>query len=221
MSNDAELDYPFASVLDLAPTIIKANPTWTDMWTAFASVLAANVEAPIEQLDHIRYILEDTDPRLAQETARLLGFDLSQDVLNLNSDNFTRIVTQLPMYPDQNGTELFVKFIDLALNAQTRVTNQYTKDYVNFYDEPQGELVMDGGKWFKTTHVTLELAIKNFNTLTLSPGQTLLGKTRELFFIFAPIHLVISKYVFIVELESFGFGLGAEIGITEMTAILN
>jgi len=215
-----QIENPFADAIDLAPTVIKANQTWVDMLEAFASMMDSNVESPISQLERIRSIHENADPRVLFETARILGFDLSQDVLNLNSENFIRLVSQLPLYPDQNGTEVFIKFMDLALNAQTRLYNQYTRDYVNFYDSPAGALIVDGGPWFKTTHVRLDLDIRNVEQLTLASGQSLLEKTRELFFIFAPIHLVIEKYAFVVELEPIDFGLGAVVGLVEMTVTL-
>jgi hypothetical protein len=191
------------------------------MWTAFASVMSTNVEDPIMQLEAIRSIVENSEPKIASETARMLGFDMSQDVMDLNADNFTRIVTQLALYPDKNGTDLFVKFIDLALNAVTKVTNLYTRDYVNFYDTQQGALVIDGGHWFKTTHVDLELYIRNIASLTLAPNQTLLAKTKELFFIFAPISFVINRFLFVVELDPVDVGLGAVEGPAEMTITLS
>lgn len=215
-----------ASVLDLATGEIETNPTWVDLWGAFASVMDSNVENPIVQLENLRYVSLETEASVLADTARLLGFDVSQDVLNLNAENLTKIVSQLPMYPDQNGNENFVNFIDLALNAKTRVTYLYTKDYVNFYDTPGGLLVIDGGSWFKTTHITLFVALQSLNTLALSFGQTLFGRTVELFSNFAPVHLVVRNFVFDIEffdqdwLGNQAFGIGTAIGDTDIEIVL-
>jgi len=98
------LDKPSADLIDLAVPIIKTNPTWEDMLEVFAGVMETNVDAPIEQLERIRFISSKTDDEVLSATARLLGFDFTQDVLNLNADNLTKVVTQLSLYPDQNGT---------------------------------------------------------------------------------------------------------------------
>lgn len=209
------LDRPAASTLDLAPAPILDNPTWIDMLDVFAQVMDANVEDPIAQLEKIRFIGESSDDNILKYTARLLGFDLTQDVLNLNVDNLTKIATQLSMYPDSNGTELFVKFIDLVLNAVTEVNYLYTKDYVNFYPKKKGLLVSEGGKWFKTTHIELGVALLSLETLTLNPGTTLLSRVHELFYEFSPAALVIERTnfnVIIPDAEWLGgkaFGIGA------------
>src|SRR5438094_7674253 len=126
------LDKPNADLVDLAVPIIKGNTTWEDMLDVFNTVMSTNVDSPIEQLERIRFISAATDDQVLATTARLLGFDFTQDVLNLNADNLTKVVTQLSMYPDQNGTEYFTKFIDLVLNANTDVVYLYTEDYLNF-----------------------------------------------------------------------------------------
>ena len=209
------LDKPRADVVDLAPMPILENTTWTDMLDVFAQVMDTNVENPISQLEKIRFIGEGNDDNILRYTARLLGFDLTQDVLNLNADNLTKIATQLSLYPDSNGTDMFVKFLDLVLNSVTEVDYLYTKDYVNFYVKRKGNLVQDGGVWFKTTHIELALTLLNLDTLSLSPGTSLLQRVHELFYTFAPVSLVIERTNFIVIIpdeEWLGgkaFGLGA------------
>lgn len=195
------LDNPTSNVLDLASTVIQENPTWMDMLDVFSEVLATNVEDPIEQLEKIRFIGENADDNILRYTARLLGFDLSQDVLNLNANNLTKIATQLSMYPDSNGTELFVKFIGLVLNALIEVSYLYTRDYVNFHKQPQGTMIEDGGVWFKTTHIDLVAALLSLETLQLSPGITLVERVKELFYEFAPAPLVIEQLDFAVVIS--------------------
>lgn len=185
-----------ASLLDLLPQRLATKPTWVDMMEVFQRVMDVNVEGPIAALEVLRHITPDTDTGVLNSTARLLGFDLTQDVLNLSSDNLSKLVSQLSLYPDQNGTELFVKFIDLLLNALTEIDYLWTKDYVNFYKVPKGPLVKDGGVWFKVTHIDLTMALFGKESLVLAPGQTLFGRTKDLFYTFAPAALVIERFDF-------------------------
>lgn len=220
------LDKPQADLADLAVPIIKSNTTWDDMLQVFDTVMSTNVDSPIEQLERIRFISASTDDQVLATTARLLGFDFTQDVLNLNADNLTKVVTQLSLYPDQNGTQYFTKFIDLVLNATTEVVHLYTKDYLNFYEKPKGELVINGGEWFKTTHISLSINLFNLETLSLTAGKTLFDRVKELFYNFAPAALVIDRTDFseiITDEDWLGgnaFGLGVSLGYDEVSVVI-
>jgi hypothetical protein len=195
------LQAPKAGSLDLSVQLVKDSPTWTDMLTAFDGMMAANVDAPIEQLDIIRYLDSSTDPEIVQRTVRMLGFDASQDVMSMSSSTLTRLVTQLPLYPDYNSTLLFENFIDLLLNAITSIEYLYTKDYVNFYPYSKGSLVMDGGAWFKTTHINLSVDLLQPETLdTTSPGSLpIFKRVLAVFYTFCPIALVLEHFYFTIK----------------------
>jgi hypothetical protein len=130
------------------------------------------------------------------------------------------------MYPDQNGTEYFTKFIDLVLNANTEIVSLYTEDYMNFYEKPGGKLVIDGGTWFKTTHISLSINLFNLETLTISAGRTLFDRVKDLFYTFAPAALVIDRVDFseiITDEDWLGgsaFGIGVALGYDEVTVVI-
>lgn len=216
-----------ATMLDLLPDIIRDKPTWKDMFDVFSRVMDTNVDGPIFQLERIRTVDKDSDVGILNSTARLLGFDLTQDVLNLSADNLTKVVSQLSLYPDQNGTILFTKFIDLILNALTEVQYLWTQDYVNFYPTPGGTLVADGGTWFKITHINLSMALLSLDTLVLSPGQSLYQRVKELFYTFAPVALVIERLDFVILFEDkewlggSAFGVGTYFGHTNARVIID
>ncbi len=224
---------PTASAEDLLVQILKDNQVWADLTEAFNAVVALNVDDQITQLERIRFIMQDTDQSILQATARMLGFDASQDVLNMNSDSLTRLVSQLPRYPDQNSTQYFTNFIDVLLNSSIKVDYLYSKDYVNFLTVPQGPLITDatlsdgltpsgamgagggsggagGGsgpaQWFKTTHINLNIALLNLQTLVLRPNQTLLARTKELFYSYSPIPLVIERITFALSMGELTIG---------------
>lgn len=200
MVND-QLTKLSADIHDLLVQTLGTNQVWVDMADVFGQVLLQNVEDPIAQLETLRNISQKSDPELLNLTARLLGFDVSQDILNLNADNLTKVVSQLSHYQDQNGTEIFNNFIDLVLNSRTEIVALFTKDYVNFLTKvPSGErLLIDGGTWFKTTHVEFRTTLPSSTALNLRPGQTLLNRIQEIFYNFAPIALVIDRTSILVE----------------------
>ena len=220
-TSTALLEHPRASTVDLLVEMLKNNQVWADLAEAFNAVIDLNVDDLIRELERIRFITQDSDQELLKTTARMLGFDASQDVMNLNSDNLTRLVSQLPLYPDQNSTKYFSNFIDVLLNSSISVDYLYTEDYVNFYDEPTGPLITEGGSWFKTTHIGLTIALLSLSTLLLRPGQTLLGRAKELFYEYAPIPLVVERITFAVVLEEVTFGVAATLAGGDAYIILD
>lgn len=208
-----------ASIQDLLTNILRENPTWRDLASAIQQVFAANVEDPIDQLAKLRWVRRETDPSVLEQSARMLGFDLTQDVLSLNAQNLTKIVTQLPHYPDHNSTRYFVNFIDMLLNATTDVRYLYTQDYTNFVETPGGPLVIDGGDWFLTTHIELNLGLLNLDSLLLADGESLFTRIKDLFHTFSPVALVIERFYFVIVIPDQdwvggkAFGVGADFAL--------
>lgn len=199
---------------ELLVDLLNNNPTWYDLISAMDQVFATNIDDPINQLENLRDLTPTTPDLTLQKTARMLGFDLSSDVLNFSTSSLTKIVTQLALYPDQNGTELFNKFIDLLLNAYTEVTYLYTQDYEFFYDHPYGALVTEGGLWYKTTHIELSISLlitnEILNNVKLGTNHTFYQRLMELFYNFAPIALVIER-MFFLNTERATIGVAAKI----------
>ncbi len=218
-------DIQRASIKDLFSNVLRENKTWRDLAQAVDYVFSTNIEDPIDQLAKLRWIRRESDPSVLENSARLLGFDLTQDVLSLNAENLTKIVTQLPHYPDHNSTQYFTNFIDMLLNAMTDVRYLYTKDYVNFVEKPTGPLIIDGGDWFETTHIELNLGLLHFDSLLLSDGESLYSRVRELFHSFSPVALVIERFYFVIVIpdkewvggKAFGIGAKYSAGYAEIT----
>lgn len=221
MATNDLLDKPYADLVDMTVPIVKLTPTWDDMLEVFNRVMESNVDDPIEQMERIRFISEDSEDAMLASTARLLGFDLSADVLSMNGDNLIKLVTQLPLYADQNGTDLFVKFIDLIFNAQTLVQNLYTQDYVNFLDAPKGPLIIDKGAWFKTTHIDLSIQLFHPEAIVLNEGVKLIDRVRELFFQLAPVALVVYRTSFIEEMDDLVLGIDTYMPYAEATVVID
>lgn len=201
-----EVQIQEASLIELLTTKLRDLQVWSDWAEAFADMMAVNVEGPIKQFEELRFLPPDAEPAILADLCRMLGFDLSQDILNMSVDQFMQIATQLGMYPDINGTEGFTDFLGLMINGYASIVNLYTKDYVNFEETP-GPLITEGGSWFKTTHIGLNIGFSTLDGLVLKQGEKLSAKLRSIFYAQAPITLVIEQYNFTidVEVEPLGF----------------
>ena len=179
--------------------VLAQEQTWADLIEAMNEVFELNIEEPISQILKVRALDQNSDKDLVFNTCRMLGFDLTQDVLALSSDTLGRIANQLPHYQAYKGSPDFYRFIDLLLHSDSTIVYLYTKDYVNFYDEPQGALIDEGGVWFKTTHIDLTMALVGLRNIILNSGQSIYSRVQEIFWNFAPISLVIKKFSLSVQ----------------------
>ena len=202
-----------ASLRDLLSNSLVENPTWMQLAESISAVFESNIEDPIDQLAKLRWIRRETDPSVLEQSARLLGFDLTNDVLALNAENLTKIVTQLPHYPDHKVTPYFPNFIDMLLNAITDVRYLYTEDYINFVEKPGGPLIIDGGNWFLTTHIELNIGLLYREALLLPSGTSLFTRVKELFHNFAPVALVIERFFFVIPITDDDWVGGKALGI--------
>jgi hypothetical protein len=210
-----DIEIPRASITDISTSMLTDRQAWADMTDVFNTVMEANVDGPIQQLEYIRFLPPDADPKILAEVCRLLGFDLSQDLLNMSLDKFTQLASQLGKYPDTNGTEEFTKFISLMTNGNCSVEYLWTQDYINFYPEPRGALLIHGGSWFKTTHVDLNMGFSTLAGLQLQPGQTLGQKIVEIFYQQAPATLVIERQTFTVSMQCQDIGFNVQVADVE------
>lgn len=185
----------------LTPYIRERGDAWQILVRAFEKLNFHNVEKPIEDLELLRFLNEGTDKHILIETCRLLGFDLTRDVLELRASTFTSIVNQLPLYNDYNGRDEFVKFISLIIGSETSVVNLWTQDYKIFLPSPQGLLLIDGGSWYRTTHIDLIVKRDNLLHIFLQQGKTLLDRIKDIFYKQAPITLVIHRIVLYTDLN--------------------
>jgi hypothetical protein len=197
-----------ASFNDLLIPELKTSDKWQDFADAVSHVFSINVDNPVEQIENLRFLLPTQGNEELQKTARLLGFDLTQDVLELSTSNMSKLVTQLALYYDKSGTDLFTKFIDLVLNAETEITHLYTDDYVNFVRQPLGPLITQGGTWYKTTHVELAVGLLSSYPILLY-GESLSSRIKNLFYANSPISLVIGKFWFVVSVPPVLIGSGS------------
>ena len=213
------IDIAEATIHDITTSRLTDHQVWEDLVVVFDEIIQANVDDPIRQLEVLRLLPPDADGKILADVCRMLGFDLSQDVLNMSVDKFTKLASQIGMYPDTNGTEDFPKFVSLLTNGTCTVDYLWTCDYVNFYkDLPVGAVLLDSsgnGRWFKSTHVDLNMGFSTLSGLQLKENQTLGQKIVDIFYQQAPATLVIERQTFTVDIAIEDVAFGAQVLDTE------
>lgn len=193
-----------ASILDLAPDILTDIPLWNDFFTAVGQVFTDTINSPLDQLSSIRKVEASIDPAVARATARLLGFNVAQDIMVMSSNNLTKLVTQLPLYSLHSSTEKFVNFISLLIDGNVAVTYLWTTDYVNFSSvtPKEQDQVVHGGRWFKTMTIDVNVSLRSPELALKYPGRPLFNRVLSAFYQFCPAQLVIRNLDFGQDLEA-------------------
>lgn len=143
---------------DLLTELLKADSLWVDLYSIIHEYTEENVTKFIRALEKIRVIDKDSDPSIVDMSIRQIGFDIHQDILEINGGNIRKMFYQLSKFYLINGNPTFPKFIEFLLGRQFEVQNLYTSNYVDFSAVPNGPLITEGGTWFSTSHVNLIVA---------------------------------------------------------------
>lgn len=202
---------PKGEVPDLLTPFLRRREVWNTLAEAMEEVFSKNIEYPIEQLEHIRFLREGTDENILIESCRMLGFDLTQDVMNISVNRFTALVNQLPKYNDYNGRQEWINFFGFLLGSPASCQYLWTEDYAEFFPKAKGRLMVEGGSWYKTTHINLRIKRDNLEGVYLEQGQDLLDKVEELFHGQAPATLVLRRVTFYTQVGT-EILIGAKVG---------
>ncbi|UAW96602.1 hypothetical protein pEaSNUABM22_00114 [Erwinia phage pEa_SNUABM_22] len=136
---------------------IESNPAWAEL---FEMLDAHNDEqnlTVIQQLLDLRRITADTNDELAEAAIRQLGINITRDLMQYRLPSLKRVIDCLPDWQQVSGTTQWPKFVGMLLGGQFDSTRLYTADYQTFVPTPLGTLIQDGGTWYKTNKVNLEV----------------------------------------------------------------
>ncbi|QQO90252.1 Ig-like virion protein [Erwinia phage pEa_SNUABM_5] len=136
---------------------LQDNPAWEELFETMGEANDALNLATIQQLLDVRKITSSSPVELAEESLRLLGINISRDMMTYRIDTYRRIFDTLPDYNLVSGTSSWPKFVSMLLGGQFESQRLYTADYQTFLPKPLGALVQDGGQWYRTTHVDLDV----------------------------------------------------------------
>lgn len=184
----------------LQPEIFFSQPWFADFTEAYADVLNDRIRYPIAQLEKIRLIDSDTDPYVVLQTLKQIGFDLPSDFIRHNLRRLGNSVSQLVLYAERSGCNDYAHTMSFILGRSIDSTGLYTNDYSNFYSRPYGTLQVDGGEWYKTTHIELGMQYLSSDYKLLLPrGKTVRDRFLDTFYEFAPWNIVVERFYFNID----------------------
>lgn len=136
---------------------IQDNPALGELF----EILAAHNDelniSTIQQLVDLRRITPTSTTEVMEESAQEIGINVTRDIMSFRSDVFKKIFDTLPEYSEVSGTRDWHKFVAILLGTNFESYRLYTNDYQSFVPTPLGTMIKDGGTWYKTTHVDLEV----------------------------------------------------------------
>lgn len=186
----------------LQPEIFFSQPWFTDFTEVYADVLNDRIRYPIYQLENIRNVLQLDDPYVVLQTIKQLGFDLPSDFIRHNLSVLSQSIPQLALYAERSGANDYARSMSFIFGRSIDATQLFTEDYTNFYTQPYGPLLVDGGEWYKTTHIELGMQyLASDYTLLLPRGKTIKDRFLDAFHEFAPWNVVVERFYFMVDIE--------------------
>ena len=187
---------------ELDVEFIREQPLWGSFLEALQDFYTSEVREPLQQLQEIRDIKASTDIAFVKQALTDMGITVPPDMI-VNPERLYNSVYMIPLLHEVLGRESAYKAISFILGRRVVVYDLYTEDYVNFYETPFGPLRIDGGTWYKTTHITLEMQkVATDTNLLLPSGTTLKDKFLSAFFTLAPINIVVDQFYFLIEVEN-------------------
>ena len=170
------------------PNYLQSAPAWTDMANAIDVVFQLNLDDPIKQLAdalsqtqyHPTNVELKTGNALLDETdwiydgERWISDDIRVKIVSLlgftylNTGLFTNDAVELlarngaQFLPFQGKPE-FIEFIGFFLGQQITLSNLWTVDYINFFDESivNNPIYNSGGNQYPTTTVDVNVNMNN------------------------------------------------------------
>lgn len=221
-------------ISELLPDLFTDKTLWKILISEFLEATQNNMVLQYaRELEELRWLsIRDTttgnrqktlDDGVLLNTAAMLGFNVSYDVLSNIRTKFLAHVSQLPLYHLSNGRGFqatyndsndipidgsFTSFLSYILGVKVTYKELWangtdmlsygrfvTKIPDNNYERTLG-IPVTPNTWFKTTHIDLNIDITRLKTTLLNKnrdGRDFDTRVRELFYAYSPINLVINN----------------------------
>lgn len=184
----------------LAP---KRTNLWEDFADTFETLMDDYVSDHIDDLASIRNVSKDSDPQVINLTARMLGFNFRDEILEaVGKDRIAAIIPMIGEFYTVANTDDFIRLIELTVGANVLLEHLYTNDYVNFktfeqMSQKKGKLLDENSKgkdWFKTTHINIYVEYGNAKYLATKIAAPLSDTLIEIIEQFIPANLVLKNF---------------------------
>lgn len=187
---------------ELDVEIIREEPLWGSFLHALEEFYTEDVRAPLKELQEIRDIKATTPAIFVQQALQDMGITIPQDMI-VDPDRLYNSVYMIPLLHQVLGLESAYRAISFVLGRRVVVRDLYTEDYADFYETPFGAMRIDGGTWYKTTHIVLEMQkVADDQSISLPKGTTLKDRFLSAFYQLAPINIVVDQFFFLIEVEN-------------------
>lgn len=187
----------------LQPDIFFGQEWFTDLADSYAKVLNDNIRYPAYQLENLRSVEMLNDPVVSKQTLMQYGFDLPLDFIAHNYQNLVGALPYLQRYAERSGTKDYTRLMSFVLGRDVTATPLYSADYESFYTKPHGALQVEGGDWYKTTHVELGMQLVPGDTHLKIPRNTKLrDRFLSAFYEFAPWSVVVNEFYFKISVKA-------------------
>lgn len=199
------LPYEISLFFDYLNSILSPSKqnTWEDFADTVESVLDDYIHPHILTQSTIREITADSDTQVINLTARMLGLNFRDELLNaFGKDRIAAIIPILGTTYQIANTDDFIKLVELTIGSTVLIEHLYSIDYINFktYDQmlhKSGKMQheeSDTNDWFKTTHVNLFVEYSNAKYLSASINAKLGTTLLEVIEHFIPANLVLKNF---------------------------
>ena len=137
--------------------VMTENPAWVELADIMSKVNDETVLAQVTELLNIRNVTSESDLTVVQNSLRMAGINLSSSLLRSQAQRLGQAFDRVHDYGDLVDSEYWSRYCAFLLDDLFNAARLWTADYSSFYRDPQGSKVIDGGSWYKTTHVELEI----------------------------------------------------------------
>lgn len=187
----------------LQPDVFSAEPMWEDFLTDLQDTIEEQIRAPIRQLETIRDVGPDSDPVVLAQTLQQLGITFPADIISHNLHRLKHSTHILGRLHETLGTERGYAAISFVLGRMLEIQYLYTKNYRDFYNRAYESLNIDGGTWYKTTHVDLGMEMVPQDIFMVLPeGSSRKTRMLDAYFELAPVNQVIRRFYWILNLAA-------------------
>lgn len=138
--------------------ILTGNPSWTELIDVLDNFNDTQVMPNIQKLLDIRN-METADDLVIEESLRQLGVNMGKDVLKNNIKSISTLFDSVGKYNQVQGTTDWYKYVSFLIGSLFNGRRLWTSDYKTFSELPQGKTILDGGNWYPSTKVNLDIGI--------------------------------------------------------------
>ena len=152
--------------------ILGSNSAWSELLEVLSEANDDLILSKIEKLLTTRYVVNQ-DLDVAEASLRMLGINLSKDLMTNNVERLQMVFDSISRYPDVSATTDWHKFVSFLIDTTFKSQRLWTADYQTFTSSPMGKTIQDGGNWYRTMKASLEASIDLLNVGTLDLRITL------------------------------------------------